>query len=155
MSVQRGSLANMTSQQVRWQGEHSAVLSASPASIWRYFSDVRGWIKWNDGIEEIDIDGPFEVGTVFRMKPPGQDALTSVLVEVCPFQCFTDETQVGDLTVRVSHRIEVLGASRSRVTYAVEAVGEGADEIGTMVSGDFPEVLQNLAKLVESAVPSA
>jgi len=27
--------------------------------------------QWNDGIEKIQIDGPFAIGTTFQMTPPG------------------------------------------------------------------------------------
>jgi len=45
-----------------------------------------------------------------------------------------DETRVGELTVRVSHRIQRLGTGSTRVTYSVEAEGPDAAEIGAAVS---------------------
>jgi len=54
---------------------------------------------------------------------------------------------VGDLTVLVSHRLEVLGDRRTRVTYQVEAYGPGCDDVGPAVSADFPAVLAELAAL--------
>lgn len=92
------------------------------------------------------IDGPFASGTWFSMKPPGQDMLRSCLIEVRENECFVDETRIGELTVRVAHRIQRLGPASTRVTYSVEAEGPDAAEIGAAISSDFPEVLASLAE---------
>ena len=138
----------MNEQQV-WRGEYGIETSATADMIWSIFRDVPGWKTWNVGIEHIDIDGPFEAGTWFTMKPPGEDSLRSKLVEVRENACFVDETRLGDLAITVAHRIESLGAGRTRIVYAVEAFGPEAAEIGPAVASDFPQVLAALAKLAE------
>ena len=138
----------MNEEQV-WCGEYGIETSATADIIWSIFRDVPGWKTWNAGIEHIEIDGPFAAGTWFTMKPPGQDPLRSRLVEVLENACFVDETRVGDLAITVAHRIEILGGGRTRITYAAEALGPEAAEIGPAVASDFPEVLAALAKLAE------
>ena len=123
--------------------------SASPEAIWALFRDVQGWTRWNAGIESIALEGPFAVGSEFVMKPPGEAALRSLLTEVRENECFVDETRLGDLVIAVAHKIERLDASRTRITYAVDAQGEAAAEIGPMISADFPEVLAALAATAE------
>jgi len=139
----------MNTEQV-WRGEHSIETSATPAVIWSIFRDVPGWKTWNAGIEHIAIEGPFSTGTWFTMKPPGEDPLRSRLVEVRENACFVDETRVGDLAITVAHRIEPLGAGRTRIVYAAEARGPEAAEIGPAVASDFSQVLAALAKLAEA-----
>lgn len=138
----------MTEQQT-WRGEYAIETSAPADVIWNILRDVPGWKTWNAGIEHIELDGPFAAGTWFTMKPPGEDSLRSRLVEVRENACFVDETRVGDLAITVAHRIESLGPGRTRVTYAAEAVGPDAAEIGPAVASDFPQVLAALAKLAE------
>ncbi|MGY0570510.1 SRPBCC family protein [Bradyrhizobium sp. RDM12] len=133
-----------------WRSEYAIETSATAETIWSIFRDVPGWKTWNAGIEQIDIDGPFAAGTWFTMTPPGEQALRSRLIEVRENACFIDETRVGDLVVRVAHRIEPLGSARTRVVYAVDARGPQASEIGPAVASDFPDVLASLAKLVEA-----
>lgn len=135
--------------QSAWQTQFSIETAASPETIWALFRDVTGWTCWNVGIESITLEGPFATGTSFVMKPPGEEALRSVLTEVCENECFVDETRVGDLVVAVTHRIEHLGPSRTRITYAVDAKGAGAAEIGPMISADFPDVLAALVATAE------
>ena len=140
----------MTAQSA-WQTQFGVETCASPEAIWALFRDVQNWPRWNAGIEEIALEGPFAAGTHFMMKPPGQDALRSVLTEVRENEGFVDETRVGDLVIAVAHRIEKLPAGRTRVTYAVDARGPDAAEIGPMVSADFPDVVAALVAAAEGA----
>lgn len=138
----------MAMQQV-WRDQFSIETRATPEAVWALFRDVQGWKKWNAGIEAVELDGPFADGTTFTMKPPGQEALRSTLTEVRENQGFVDETRLGDLVVRVAHRIEVLRPACTRITYAVDACGTGAAEVGPMICADFPEVLAALAASAE------
>ena len=74
---------------------------------------------WNAGIESITLDGPVAVGTTFRMKPPGEDELTSTIAELEPPRLITDDTDVGELVIRVAHLVEPV-AGGSSITYRVE-----------------------------------
>jgi len=130
----------------RWNVEHRLEVAAAPETLWGLFRDVSSWKQWNAGIESIQLDGEFAKNTWFTMKPPGQDALRSQLVEVRENECFVDETRVDGLTITVAHRLQPLGKGRTQVTYALEATGPGAAEVGPMVAADFPDVLAALAK---------
>ena len=59
-----------------WEYEYSVDTAAAPDTVWRYWSDPMTWPQWNDGIETIQIDGPFAVGTTFQMTPPGENPIT-------------------------------------------------------------------------------
>jgi hypothetical protein len=134
-----------------WQTEHSIQTSAAPERIWAIFQDVPGWKRWNAGIEQIELEGPFATGTWFSMTPPGQEALRTKLIDVRDGEHFIDETRVGDLVITVAHRIERVTGNVTRIVYAVEAKGPGAAEIGPAIAADFPEVLAALAALAEVA----
>src|SRR5690349_6735793 len=127
-----------------WWHEESIVVDAAPHRVFARFRDVAGWVRWNEGIEQIELHGPFAEGTTFTMKPPGQDALTSRLSRVVPDQEFVDETVIGPVRVVVSHRLTELPDRRCRVTYRTEVTGPDAAEIGSMVTSDFPQVLSAL-----------
>jgi hypothetical protein len=132
-----------------WQREYSIETSASPRTIWQLFSDVPGWKAWNAGIEEISIEGSFTPGTEFVMKPPGQDAFRSRLLQIRENELFEDETVLGDIRVVVAHRIEKIDAKHTRIAYAASVTGPDAEEVGLAVTGDFPDVLKALAVLAE------
>ena len=133
-----------------YRTEYSIETSASPEAIWQLFVDVPNWKRWNAGIDRIEMTEPFAVGSEFEMQPTGGEPLRSRLIDVAPQCHFVDETRLGDLVITVAHRLERI-ASGTRVTYAAEATGPGSDEVGPMVSGDFPDVLQALRTYVERA----
>jgi hypothetical protein len=130
--------------------QYAVEAKATAKQIWKLFEDVPGWKEWNSGIAAIELKGPFAEGSELSMTPTGGPPMVSKLVEVKKEIGFTDVTQVDEITVRVAHRIEPLGKG-SRVVFAVEVDGPGAEEVGKMVSGDFPEVLAALAKKAEAA----
>jgi len=138
-----------------WEIEHCIETNASPEVIWALFKDVPGWKRWNSGIEEIEMPGEFEAGTFFLMKPSGQEPLKSRLLEVTENAGFLDETCVGDLKVYVDHRITEIAPGRTKVTYSLEAFGPSCDEIGPLVSADFPDVLKALVALAEREASQA
>lgn len=133
-----------------WRKEYGIETTASAEVIWSLFRDVSGWKHWNAGIESIELEGPFADGTWFTMKPPGQDALRSQLIEVRQNEGFVDETRMGELLVQVAHRIQRIGLGRNRIIYSVAASGPDAPEAGAAISSDFPDVLAALAAQAET-----
>jgi uncharacterized protein YndB with AHSA1/START domain len=137
-----------------WEYEYAVETTASSQSLWRRWSDVPQWPSWNAGIETIEIDGPFAVGTRFTMTPPGQEPVTLQLVEVEPERLFVDELDAGDFAVRTLHRLEPLAGGRTRVVYRTEIDGPAAEqvgpELGPAITADFPEVLAALVQLAEA-----
>jgi uncharacterized protein YndB with AHSA1/START domain len=136
-----------------WAYEHSVETTATPEALWHHWSDMATWPQWNDGVEKIDVEGPFEVGTVFTMTPPGDEPIRMRLVEIEHGESFTDEMDAGDFVVRTEHRLEPAAAGLTRITYRTEITGEAADhigpELGPQITADFPEVLAALAKRAE------
>jgi len=137
-----------------WEYEHSVDSPAAPEAVWRIWSDVAAWPRWNHGIEKITIDGPFAPGTRFTMTPPGEGPIEMRLTEVIPGRLFTDEMDGGDFVVRTVHRLEPAAGGRTHISYRTEITGPAAAEIGPQlgpaITGDFPEVLAALAKLAEA-----
>jgi uncharacterized protein YndB with AHSA1/START domain len=132
-----------------WTHEESIETSATPARVWKFFADVAQWKNWNAGIETIQIHGPFKAGTTFTMRPPGQDAINSTLIEVKPNENFTDETLVDETRVVVSHKLQPLASGNTKIIYSTEITGPGAEELGPMITSDFPDVLASLKRLAE------
>lgn len=133
-----------TSSESTWHIDHTIETPLAPERLWPLFADVAGWKRWNPGVEDSELEGPFADGTWFSMKPQGQETLRSQLKAVRDGESFVDETRVGDLVVRVAHRLQRVAAGTTRITYSVEAVGPEAGEIGPMIAADFPEVLAAL-----------
>jgi uncharacterized protein YndB with AHSA1/START domain len=136
-----------------WTNEQSIETAASPEAIWRLWSDVAGWPEWNADIEQIEISGPFAVGSTISMTPVGQDPIELRIAEAVEPELFVDEAKLGDVVVRTIHRVEDLEGDRRRVVYRMEISGSAADsvgpELGPQISGDFPETLSALVQHAE------
>ena len=136
-----------------WEYGYSAETTASPQALWRHWSDMAAWPRWNAGIEKLEIDGPFAVGTTFTMTPPGEEPVKMRLTEIVPGERFTDEADGGDFVVRTEHRLEP-SVTGTRVTYRMEITGPAADrvgpEVGPAITADFPDVVAALVKLAEA-----
>lgn len=80
-----------------WEYEHSIETTATPDAVWRHWTDMAAWPQWNDGIEKIEVDGPFTAGTTFTMTPPGDEPIHMRLTEILPGEQFTDAMDASDL----------------------------------------------------------
>jgi len=136
-----------------WDYEYSLETSAAPEALWRHWADMPAWPQWNEGIETIDVEGPFQVGTVFVMTPPGDEPIRMRLVEIEPGTSFTDEMDAGDFVVRTEHRLEPAAGGLTRIVYRTQITGEAAGhvgpELGPQITADFPDVVTALARLAE------
>jgi uncharacterized protein YndB with AHSA1/START domain len=136
-----------------WTNEQRIETAASPAAIWRLWSDVAGWPEWNADIEHIEISGPFAAGSTITMTPVGQEPVELRIAEAVEPDQFVDEADLGEVVVRTVHRVERIGGGRSQVIYRMEISGPAADKVGPQlgpqISGDFPEVLSALVERAE------
>jgi hypothetical protein len=131
---------------------YSHETSASAATVWALLEAVPHWKDWNAGVYSCSLDGPFVKGSWMTMVLPDQEVIKSQLVDVNEPDGFTDETVLGDITVRVRHEITALPNGNHSIAYSIDVIGEGADEICSQVSSDFPDVLRALVARAESAV---
>jgi hypothetical protein len=130
---------------------HVVEAEVSPAAVWALYEDVGTWPAWDAQAEWVTRDGPFATGTAGKMKFRDMDPLPYTLTRVEPLREFVDETPVGDLVVRVSHRLEPVAGGRLRVTYAAEIDGpaEEAAQAGAAITADFPQTMASLLALAK------
>jgi uncharacterized protein YndB with AHSA1/START domain len=137
-----------------WSTDYTQRTDAAPEALWRLLRDVNSWGTWNEGIEAITLDGPLAVGATFQMKPPGEDTVTSTIAELEENRLLTDVTDLGNLVIRVAHRLDPLPDGGTAVTYRVEVRGPAADtireEVGRSISADFPQVIAALVAAAEA-----
>jgi hypothetical protein len=128
---------------------HVVEADVAPAAVWALYDDVSTWPVWDAQAEWVTRDGPFATGTAGTMKFRGVDPLPYTLTRVEPLREFVDATPVGDLVVRVSHRLEPLAGGRLRLTYAAEIDGpaDEAAQVGPAITADFPETMSALLAL--------
>ncbi len=137
-----------------WTTDYSIDVPAPADQVWAVLRDIDGWHRWNDGIESLVLNGPVAVGSIFVMTPPGEDPITSTLVELREGSEISDLADFGGLQILVRHLVAATGTTTSTVTYRIEVSGQAPDEVaqevGEQVSADFPAVLAGLRAVVQN-----
>jgi uncharacterized protein YndB with AHSA1/START domain len=131
-----------------WSVEHSVDVAAPARAVWTAWSDVERWPEWNADIEQIELDGPFARGGTITMTPRGQAPVQLSITDAVEDEMFVDEAQLGDTTIRTTHRIVPDAPEGVRVLYRLEATGSAAEQLGPAISSDFPDTLAALATYV-------
>lgn len=141
-----------------WSHDYSLTTDLDSDTLWLVLIDVDGWVRWNDGIDSIELTGPPTVGTTFRMTPPGEDAITSTIVGLEPGLLLTDLPEMDGLQIRVEHRLDPQQGGGTAITYRVDVTGavpdEVAEQVGIGVSADFPDVMASMVAAARAAASS-
>ena len=118
------------------------------------WSDPPAWPRWDEDLEEVTIDGPFEPGSTGLLKPKGMDGFGFELTRVEPGVGYTDETPLPNAVLRFEHdlvredgRLQIV----QRVTMEGPAANEYFDSLGKEILLDVPGALAKLAAFAEAA----
>lgn len=77
-----------------WTKSHSIVTKeVSKEQIWKLFIDVNNWHTWDEGIEFATMEGKFEKGNYFTLKPKGGPNVKVELLETAENKMFLDVTK--------------------------------------------------------------
>ncbi len=134
--------------------QRSVETSASPAAVWKIWSDTSTWAEWNPDVQSMTLNGPFAAGTSGTMKTK-QGTRQVQLTEVVPGRSFRLETTVIPLT-RFAFECQVVAGSAGKTTIS-QAIRVGGP-LGAVVGGvmapqianTFLPLLQGLARKAEA-----
>lgn len=135
--------------------EASLDTKASPAVVWRVWSDVNQWPQWNPDMNDSRLDGPLKLGAtgMINTKSGGKhDVVVTHYEEGRSFEL--ESTALPGTKMAIRATITPSG-SGSRITQGFEPRGFLAPLVGPMMSGQilktFAAVLSGLKQRVESA----
>ena len=90
-----------------WTKPHSIVTTeVTKEQMWKLFSDVNNWHKWDKGIEFARLEGQFEKGSEFLLRPKGGPNVKIKLIETIENQKFVDQTKFPLATMTGEHLFE-------------------------------------------------
>jgi uncharacterized protein YndB with AHSA1/START domain len=134
--------------------ETSLETKASPATVWRVWSDVNHWPQWNPDMNESRIDGPLKLGAtgMINTKSGGRhDVVVTHYEEGKSFELESTALPGTKMAIRASIGPSGTG---SRITQGFEPRGFLAPIVGPMMGGQilktFNAVLGGLKQRVES-----
>ncbi len=74
--------------------------------VWRIWTDLNNWAKWHDDLDYCKIEGAFEVGNHFYLKPKGMKPVKIILTEIVQGKSFTDCTNFFGAKMYDTHSLE-------------------------------------------------
>jgi hypothetical protein len=76
-----------------WSQSHTIVTKeVTKEQMWKLFADVNNWHTWDNGIEYAKMEGKFEKGNHFLLKPKKGPKIKIQLFETVPNKKFVDLT---------------------------------------------------------------
>ncbi|WP_026425603.1 SRPBCC family protein [Actinokineospora inagensis] len=132
-----------------WSYEYTVTTTATATAVFATWADVTGWRAWNTDVGKAEIDGPFAAGSTITMTTLDGGEVVLRLAEVEPDRLFVDEATMPGMIVRTVHRLAAADG-KTEVTYRMEITGDGAAEVGPMITGDFPETMAALVAHAEA-----
>src|SRR5437868_1342948 len=77
-----------------WTKSYSVITKdVTKEQMWMLFADVNNWNTWDEGIEFAKLNGSFEKGNHFTLKPKGGPKVKVELLETVPNKSFLDVTK--------------------------------------------------------------
>src|SRR2546430_9015158 len=135
--------------------QRSVETSASPAAVWKVWSDTSTWQEWNPDVQSMTLNGPFAAGTSGTMKTK-QGTRQVQLTEVVPGRSFRLETTVIPLT-RFAFECQVVAGSagKTSTSQAIRVGGPlgvgGGGMMGSPIANNLPEMLPGTAPNVDAS----
>lgn len=90
-----------------WTKSHSVVTKkVTKEQMWKLFADVNNWHTWDEGIESAQLEGKFETGNHFMLKPKGGPTVKVDLLEMTVNKSFLDVTNFPLAKMYDNHQFE-------------------------------------------------
>lgn len=117
--------------------EHVVEIEATPEEVWRVWTDVGSWPRWNSTVRSVRrLDpGTFGLGSKVRVHQPQLPAAVWRVTEWEPHRRWVWVAAQTGLTTTATHLLEDLGGGRCRVTASAVHSGLLAGVVSTFAGG--------------------
>lgn len=129
--------------------------TASPATVWRIWSDPNNWSRWNSGIRNAQVDGPIVNGTHGKMTTDRGTMHDVTFHDVVEGRGFS-MTMAGPPLAKFTFSCEIQPRDDgSLIAQSVAFTGPLSFLFGPMMGNEmakhFVPVLDDLARTAESS----
>ena len=127
--------------------------TAKPEAIWRLWADVSNRTRWDDALERITLEGPFQSGAAGIVKLRGQPERKFEVVQCVPPQAYTDRffLPLGG-KMNWAHTISEVDGDRA-VTFDISVTGPTSPillpVLKRILRRELPSTLDKLIALAE------
>jgi Polyketide cyclase / dehydrase and lipid transport len=132
---------------------HSIETTASPDSVWKLWTDVSTWSKWDGGLKSASLEGPFQIGAVGKIVPLRGSIVPFVVTAYTPETSSAFVTNLPFAKLHIERSLLVLPDGGTRFTHTVNFTGPLGDVWGFILGRGFrkelPRTMAKLAALAE------
>lgn len=121
------------------------------AKIWALYSNVDCWPEWNEAINSVELDGPFENGCTGVIQVLIAPPLTFKLENVVENESFDLVTGLGDIKVVMQQRLRDDGQGECTIKHALVIEGGNPAMLQTVGSMLSANIMGSMRLLVEMA----
>lgn len=136
-----------------WTAEHTIVTDASKESVWKAWADVENWKKWDEGVEWCRMDGAFQTGTTYTLKPKGGPEAKAIITDCQPLRSFADITSLPLAKMEFAHELKE-EQDGLHVTHRITITGLlgflFVQVIGKDTVRDFPKTIASLIRVAKA-----
>lgn len=122
--------------------------------IWRLWSDVNNWPKWDKELEYCKMEGTFTKGNQFILKPLQGPKVKITLSEIVPYKKFTDYTKFPGAIMYDTHELEETSAGlviKSTITVKGFLSFIWVKLVAKNVAASVPKQIDALVELARSS----
>lgn len=76
-----------------WQQSKQRVIKGNKEAVWKLWSDVQNWDRWDNDVEHATLEGGFKTGSTIMFKIKNGPKIKMSLVEVIDKAKYTDLTK--------------------------------------------------------------
>jgi len=135
-----------------WTRKTTIKTSAAKEQIWKLWTDVENWNKWDKEVEFSKLNGKFEVGTIGILKPTKGPKSKFELISVEKLNGFTNRSFLPFAKMDFIHKMEEKNGELF-ITHAVEIKGIltflFSKLIGKKLVNEMPKAMENLSEMAK------
>ncbi|WP_040841269.1 SRPBCC family protein [Nocardia brevicatena] len=137
-----------------WSATATVVTKADRNEVFARYRDVASWSQWDEGVEDVSLDGPFEAGTTGVLSPAGRPKVAFIITVAEPGRRFTDVARLPGARMTFDHTLNGGTDGGTVITHTVTISGPMAFlfsvVIGRAIAKGMPDAVQALARVAES-----
>ena len=127
--------------------------AAKPEAIWRLWADVPNRSRWDDALERITLEGPFQSGAAGTVKLRGQPDRRFEVVQSAPPRVYTERVLLPlGAKMDWAHTISEVDGERA-VTFDISVAGPTspilAPVLRRILRRELPPTVDRLIALAE------
>lgn len=126
--------------------EHTVNGSVNLKKLWEYYSNVSNWKIWDDSVQDVEIQGNFEKGSIGVMQLKNAQSLPFEIDTVSTEKEFTTVSRLGSIIVTFFHV-----ATETSITHKITISGGDENQMADMGKGitmGIPACMEKLLSLV-------